>query len=200
MTAPTASKPERGPAQHQGTTCPLCRHRATREEILVTRPGQGTVLRTLVRCWRRGRTFGGKPPCPVTVESEVPVLETGRPAWTYDSPDHCQDCGQPIEPGHGRKYCQTCKRERHRAATRDSMTRLRAAQAEAPPAQEDSMKKTADPPEATAPTAPRVRVLDLAQRALESPGTGSLVRAILDLTPERQDLLRRLLEDEEVAA
>ncbi len=163
--APTASKPEGGQAQHQGTTCPLCRHRATREEILVTRPGQGTVLRTLVRCWRRGRTFGGKPPCPVTVESEVPVLESSRPAWTHNS-----------------------------------TARLRAAQTEVPTSQEDSMKKTADTPEATPPVARRVRVIDLAQRALESPGTGSLVRAILDLSPERQDLLRRLLDDEEVAA
>jgi len=49
------------------------------------------------------------------------------------------------------------------------------------------------------PQALRVSVLDLAQRAVEGASIRATMRAILALSPERQDLLRRLLDDVEAA-
>ena len=49
------------------------------------------------------------------------------------------------------------------------------------------------------PPALRVSVLELAQRAVEGASIRATMRAILALSPERQDLLRKLLDDVEVA-
>lgn len=59
--------------------CPSCGACATREELLVHRPGQDTVRRVVVRCWRSSSNSDGRS-CPVQVELEESVPEgTGIP-------------------------------------------------------------------------------------------------------------------------
>ena len=68
---------------HEVVTCAACGSRATRETVVVHRPGLPSVRRVLVRCWRQSkRAFGqcgnkrGVGPtgyCPVQVVSEEEV-------------------------------------------------------------------------------------------------------------------------------
>lgn len=190
-------------ARHQTNTCPHCGEWAIVETVTVNRPGLPAVVQTISRCQRQPRWRGER--CPVTILSEE---------WAEDPPEvpepeeesmpetrPCVDCGAPIQATHGRLRCPVCKRESERACKRESNSRLRAEKkAAAKPTQRPARPKPAAPlPAAPVPQALRVSVLDLAQRAVEGPGVRATMRAILALSPERQDLLRRLLDDVEAA-
>ena len=102
----------------------------------------------------------------------------------------CLDCGADIgdRPSRTRR-CPACAGERkrhldvlrHRARS-EFLRGLEAQQRQAPP-----------------PESLRISVLELAQRAAEGAGARATMRAVLALSTERQDLLRRLLEDMEVS-
>ncbi len=222
---PTPKEVRERRAREAGQTivaCPLCGHPATQETLLATRPGQGTVRRTVVRCLRKD----ANPHCPVSV-SEVaddsprhdhPGQQNATGAHPGPEEEHmpnrtCATCGADIsERGHRAQWCETCTALRK--AERDRAFRERRRQAgsglvsstpapASPPAgaAPESAGFRGGPVADQAPLALRVSVLDLAQRLPQVPEARALVRAVLALSPERQDLLRRLLEDaEEVAA
>lgn len=207
--------------------CPLCGEQATQEVLLATRPGQGTVRRTVVRCLRQDNT----PRCPVSV-SEGATSDPGRPDHHPDQqnatearpgpkeehmPERtCATCGADISKRGWRAVrCETCSAEHNKRNMREWWAKNKGAGTRADGGPESSAPAPASPPvsaepESTgfdggpvvdqAPLALRVSVLDLAQRLAQGPEVRAVVRAVLALSPERQDLLRRLLEDEEVAA
>lgn len=110
-------------------TCPQCGHRATVEEVTVHRPGQTSVLRRVLRCWRQVPLGAGSHSakgarCPVQVISEAPIdqdlpavelhIELGnRPATRP-----CEQCGTDILDIHGRRFCRPCYQDRERERIR----------------------------------------------------------------------------------
>jgi hypothetical protein len=175
-------------ARHQTAACPHCGEWAIVETVTVNRPGLPGVVQTISRCQRQPRWRGER--CPVTIlseewaEDQPEVPETEEESMPETRP--CVDCGAPIQATHGRLRCPECKRESERAAAK--------------PAQRPARPKPAAPlPDAPVPAALRVSVLELAQRAVEGASIRATMRAILALSPERQDLLRRLLDDVEAA-
>lgn len=111
------------------TKCPVCGHRATLEEVTVQRPGQPTVRRQMLRCRRQVplgassyRDKGTR--CPVQVISEAPIdqdlpavelhIEVGRRPLMKP----CEQCGADILDSHGRRFCQSCYRERRLDSSR----------------------------------------------------------------------------------
>lgn len=71
--------------------CPDCGCEASREEVLVHRPGEVSVRRILLRCQAPGRG------CGVRVESEEPVLPGTRPRM-LETPLTCRTGGsRPVE-------------------------------------------------------------------------------------------------------
>jgi hypothetical protein len=183
-------------------TCPLCGEQATQEVLLATRPGQGTVRRTVVRCLRKNNT----PRCPASVSEEA-ADDPGRPEHHPDQqnatearpgpkeehmPERtCAECGADISTrGIRARWCVACARVRAFEQQRDWKARNRAA------VKADSPRYV----QRDVPLALRVSVLDLTQRLAQGPEVRAVVRAVLALSPKRQDLLRRLLEDEEATA
>jgi DNA-directed RNA polymerase subunit RPC12/RpoP len=112
----------------------------------------------------------------------------------------CADCGKTIEDTHGRLRCPECALVQKRALKRAQCARTRAAKKAlgAPARQPERPKLDAPRPAPPVPAALRVSVLTLAQQATD-PSTRALLRDALALSPERQDLLRRLLDDVEAA-
>ncbi|NMA28419.1 MAG: hypothetical protein GX934_11725 [Burkholderiales bacterium] len=171
-------------ARHQTSACPHCGEWAIVETVTVNRPGLPGVVQTLSRCQRNPRWQEER--CPLTILSEE---------WAPDPPDDTADDQAPAES----------LREALREALRDERP-----QAKAEAEEEESMPDTRPLRERTqaapeivqrpVPPALRVSVLDLAQRAVEGASIRATMRAILALSPERQDLLRRLLDDVEAEA
>ena len=171
-------------ARHQTAACPHCGEWAIVETVTVNRPGLPGVVQTLSRCQRNPRWQEER--CPLTILSEE---------WAPDPPDDTADDQAPAES----------LREALREALRDERP-----QAKAEAEEEESMPDTRPLRERTqaapeivqrpVPPALRVSVLDLAQRAVEGASIRATMRAILALSPERQDLLRRLLDDVEAEA
>ena len=114
-------------------TCPLCGTRATVETVTVHRPGQTSVLRRVLRCWRQVPTglrsngpqgtrcpaqvlgeapLDGEFPADLAPERAHPVAERAHPVGKA-----CADCGDVISPQ--ATWCPPCKRRR-------DMERLRA--------------------------------------------------------------------------
>lgn len=199
-------------AGHTLTTCPECGGRATRESVLVYRTGEGTLQQTLIRCWRPGTA--AKPRCQVQTLSEEPV---GADAFTAleqllarraseeeetmsEKTKPCQDCGTTIKDSHGRKRCPECSRtfERKRLAWRrtynekhglpvpEEAQRLRDARGGRP---------ARTKPAPTQTPAPALPVLVDGEPEVDF---AELVRDVLNLSLNRRNLLRALLE--EVAA
>lgn len=115
----------------------------------------------------------------------------------------CATCGADISARPPRaRWCEVCSAGRK--AARDRAWRAKVGQqsvhgsAPQPSAAEPLGGQQNVPPDVQQ-LALRVSVLDLAQRAAEGPGVRATMRAILALSAERQDLLRRLLDDVEAA-
>ena len=171
-------------ARHQTSACPHCGEWAIVETVTVNRPGLPGVVQTLSRCQRNPRWQEER--CPLTILHE---------GWAPDPPDDTADDQAPAES----------LREALREALRDERPQAKAEAEE----EEESMPETRPLRERTqaapeivqrpVPPALRVSVLELAQRAVEGASIRTTMRAILALSPERQDLLRRLLDDVEVA-
>jgi hypothetical protein len=169
-------------ARHQTSACPHCGEWAIVETVTVNRPGLPGVVQTLSRCQRNPRWREER--CPLTILHE---------GWAPDPPDDTADDQAPAES------LREALREEHNERP----------QAKAVAEEEESMPETRPLRERTqaapeivqrpVPPALRVSVLDLAQRAVEGASIRATMRAILALSPERQDLLRRLLDDVEAA-
>lgn len=119
----------------------------------------------------------------------------------------CETCGADIaNRGARARMCAPCAVARKAEQDREHNLRMseqrkskRNVQAQPPQTQ---AIEPASPPQNVhhpVPSALRVSVLDLAQRAVEGASIRATMRAILALSPERQDLLRRLLDDVEAA-
>lgn len=122
----------------------------------------------------------------------------------------CATCGVDIsERGVRAKWCETCAAERKRQRDQEHSLRLsaqrkaaRGAESVQAPAPQPQAIETAAPLQNVHPPVPqalRVSVLTIAQQATDNAGTRALLRDALALSPERQDLLRRLLDDVEAA-
>ena len=169
-------------ARHQTAACPHCGEWAIVETVTVNRPGLPGVVQTLSRCQRNPRWREER--CPLTILHE---------GWAPDPPDDTADDQAPAES------LREALREEHNERP----------QAKAVAEEEESMPETRPLRERTqaapeivqrpVPPALRVSVLELAQRAVEGASIRATMRAILALSPERQDLLRKLLDDVEVA-
>jgi len=186
-------------AGHTLTICPECGGRATRESVLVYRTGEGTLQRTLIRCWRPGTA--AQPRCQVQTLSEEPV---GADAFTAleemlarraseeeetmsEKTRPCQDCGTTIEATKGRKRCRECARVAELARKRAQNARLNPmrSRSKSAPAKQDAPTSPASPAPALVDDEPEV---DFA----------GLVIDVLNLSHNKRNLLRALLE--EVAA
>jgi hypothetical protein len=119
----------------------------------------------------------------------------------------CETCGADIAHRGGRaEFCEACSDARRAEQNREHNQRVSAARkrkrnVQAQPQQHQAIE-TAPPPQNVprpVPSALRVSVLTLAQQATDNAGTRALLRDALALSPERQDLLCRLLDDVEVA-
>jgi len=119
----------------------------------------------------------------------------------------CEKCGADIaHRGVRAKMCAPCadakKVERDREHNqRMSEQRKRKRNVQAPHPQPQAIEPDTPPQNVPrpVPSALRVSVLTLAQQATDNAGARALLRDALALSPERQDLLRRLLDDVEVA-
>jgi len=119
----------------------------------------------------------------------------------------CETCGADIAHRGGRaEFCEACSDARRAEQNREHNQRVSAARkrkrnVQAQPQQHQAIE-TAPPPQNVphpVPSALRVSVLTIAQQATDNAGTRALLRDALALSPERQDLLRRLLDDVEAA-
>ena len=192
------------------TTCPACGAWATEEEALTWRPGSDPARRTLLRCQ-------GRPRCPVTTRDEPAESDAfeslaemlGRTACEEETMGErtgtCLSCGQSIETDHGRKRCKPCQVEFDRERKRLGWLRTHAKRQGLPvPAGAEVLQRTPGKPTpapAPAPVAtPALTPAPVPAPVAPQPADdfGGLVRTVLALSPERQDLLRRLLA--EVAA
>lgn len=119
----------------------------------------------------------------------------------------CETCGADIaHRGVRANMCAPCaaakKVERDREHNqRMNEQRKRKRNVQAPHPQPQAIEPDTPPQNVPrpVPSALRVSVLDLAQRAVEGASIRATMRAILALSSERQDLLRRLLDDVEAA-
>lgn len=203
-------------------TCPKCGGRATREVVTVSRPGRGTVRRTLLRCWRKPKYAHDR--CPVQTLSEETVggeetfaalermlAEAARQkeetmSETRTKP--CLDCGTTIEDSHGRKRCPECNRkfetERKRLAWRrtynekhglpvpEEAQRLRDARGGRPAQPKPVPVQTAPAPARPVPVPVPVPVDVDDETDVDFAG---LLIDVLGLSLSRRNLLRALLEE-----
>lgn len=207
-------------------TCPTCGHAAWLDVVTIHHAGQAPVTRTYLRCNRAANrdvhgslVLTGK--CPVHLVSETPVDAPDLPAdipeeVTVSKPRTCADCGADISNrGPRTSWCKPCSVEHKKARQRAWHHRSVSGQtgggldSDAPaPASPLVSAESAfagsggrtTPEPLLPPLALRVSVLDLAQRIVEGAGLLDLVRGILSLSPERQGLLQRILQDEDVPA
>ena len=211
-------------ARHQTAACPHCGEWAIVETVTVNRPGLPGVVQTLSRCQRNPRWQEER--CPLTILSEEwapdppddtaddqapaeslrealrEALRDERPQAKAEAEEEesmpertCETCGADIaHRGVRAKFCVACaaakKVERDREHNQRMSERRKYKRVVQTPLQQDAHR--------IVPPALRVSVLTLAQQAAD-PGARALLRDALALSPERQDLLRRLLDDVEVA-
>jgi ribosomal protein L32 len=194
-------------ARHQTAACPHCGEWSIVETVTVNRPGLPGVVQTLSRCQRNPRWQEER--CPLTILSEEWAEEKPAPVAEEEEsmPERtCEKCGADIAHRGGRaEFCEACSDARRAEQNREHNQRVSAARkrkrnVQAQPQQHQAIE-TAPPPQNVphpVPPALRVSVLTLAQQATD-PSTRALLRDALALSPERQDLLRRLLDDVEAA-
>ena len=214
-------------ARHQTAACPHCGEWAIVETVTACRVGMPGVVQTISRCQRQPRWRGER--CPVTIlheewapdqpddqdddhaqaeslrealreplRDERPQAKAGAEEETTMKTRPCVDCGAPIQATHGRLRCPECNRENERARKHAYNERYNAQRRERNQARREKAPP-APPPIVHVPAALRVSVLTIAQQATDNAGTRALLRDALALSPERQDLLRRLLDDVEAA-
>ena len=183
-------------ARHQTGACPHCGEWAIVETVTACRVGMPGVVQTISRCQRQPRWRGER--CPVTILSEEWAEETPAPeAEEEESMERtCEMCGADIaHRGARARMCAPCaaakKVERGREHNLRMSERRKSKRVVQTPPQQDAHR--------IVPPALRVSVLTLAQQATDNPGARALLRDALALSPERQDLLRRLLDDVEAA-
>jgi len=141
------------------------------------------------------------------LRDERPQAKAGAEEETTMKTRPCVDCGAAIQATHGRLRCPECSRENERARKSayneryNAQRRERRQNVQAPAQQPQAIETPATKPnvQRPVPAALRVSVLTIAQQATDNAGTRALLRDALALSPERQDLLRRLLDDVEVA-
>jgi predicted RNA-binding Zn-ribbon protein involved in translation (DUF1610 family) len=190
-------------ARHQTSACPHCGEWAIIETVTVNRPGLPGVVQTLSRCQRNPRWQEER--CPLTILSEEWAEETPAPvAEEEESMERtCEKCGVDIAHRGGRaKMCAPCAVAKKVERDREHNLRKSKRNVQDQPPQPQAIEP-ASPPQNVhhpVPAALRVSVLELAQRAVEGASIRATMRAILALSPERQDLLRRLLDDVEAEA
>jgi hypothetical protein len=185
-------------------TCPECGGRATREEVLVHRPGQPSVERVLLRCLRYPPPRKGLPQdprrCPIHIESETPA-EAGLEV-PVSQPVTCEeqrDIEVPVEPipvlcpcGCGDQVPPKRKFASQRCSNlfnaRKSVEARRARAAEEAAAQEPG----------PAPPTPelRERVAQASSAVSNAVSLLAIAAQLLELTPEEADLVTRLVEAE----
>ena len=184
-------------ARHQTAACPHCGEWAIVETVTVNRPGLPGVVQTLSRCQRNPRWQEER--CPLTILSEEWAEEKPAPVAEEEEsmPERtCEKCGADIaHRGVRAKMCAPCaaakKVERDRKHNQRMSERRKSKRVvQTTPPQDDHRP---------VPPALRVSVLTLAQQATDNAGARALLRDALALSPERQDLLRRLLDDVEAA-
>lgn len=195
-------------ARHQTSACPHCGEWAIVETVTVNRPGMPGVVQTISRCQRQPRWRGER--CPLTILSEEWAEDTTAPEAEEEesmAERTCETCGADIsQRGVRARMCAPCaaakKVERDRQHNmRMSEARKSKRNVQAPPPQPQAIEPAPPPQNVQRPVPPalRVSVLTLAQQATDNPGARALLRDALALSPERQDLLRRLLDDVEAA-
>lgn len=175
-------------ARHQTSACPHCGEWAIVETVTVNRPGLPGVVQTLSRCQRNPRWQEER--CPLTILSEEWAEETPAPvAEEEESMERtCEKCGVDIaHRGSRARMCAPCAAAKKVERDREHNQRM------------NEQRKPPQNVHHPVPAALRVSVLELAQRAVEGASIRATMRAILALSPERQDLLRRLLDDVEAA-
>lgn len=185
-------------ARHQTGACPHCGEWAIVETVTVNRPGLPGVVQTVSRCQRNPRWQEER--CPLTILSEEWAEEKPAPVAEEEEesmPERtCEKCGADIaHRGVRAKMCAPCaaakKVERDREHNLRMSERRKSKRVVQTPPQQDAHR--------IVPPALRVSVLTLAQQATDNPGARALLRDALALSSERQDLLRRLLDDVEAA-
>jgi predicted RNA-binding Zn-ribbon protein involved in translation (DUF1610 family) len=183
-------------ARHQTSACPHCGEWAIVETVTVNRPGLPGVVQTLSRCQRNPRWQEER--CPLTILSEEWAEETPAPvAEEEESMERtCETCGADIaHRGARARMCAPCAAAKKVERDRQHNMRMSEARKSKRVVQDPAPQNVPHP----VPSALRVSVLTLAQQATDNAGTRALLRDALALSPERQDLLRRLLDDVEVA-
>lgn len=184
-------------ARHQTSACPHCGEWAIVETVTLNRPGLPGVVQTLSRCQRNPRWQEER--CPLTILSEEWAEEKPAPEAEEEEsmPERtCETCGADIaHRGVRAKMCAPCAAAKKVERDREHNMRMSEARKSKRVVQDPAPQNVPHP----VPSALRVSVLTIAQQATDNAGTRALLRDALALSPERQDLLRRLLDDVEVA-
>lgn len=202
-------------AHIEPATCPTCGLTATREEVLIHRPGQPSVVRILLRCLRfavKGRGNGqsrvqearANQACPVHIESETPVEAVPQEEVSVSqtvtpvTPCPCDGCGNTVPQG--RKFCSShCSNKFNARRSAEA----RRARREAASAREKALPAPPTPElrsrvsEAAATTRNAVSLLALATQLLQLPLEHlDLVRQFADVPADERDLVLRLVQAE----
>lgn len=169
-------------ARHQTSACPHCGEWAIVETVTVNRPGLPGVVQTVSRCQRQPRWRGER--CPLTILSEEWAEDTTAPEAEKEEimPEKtCATCGADISHrGRNARFCEACSAARQCEHMMAYRRRVRS--------------KSSSRAEQVSGS-----VMGLVQRAAKVPEILDAIRDALALSPERQDLLRRLLDDVEAA-
>lgn len=185
-------------ARHQTSACPHCGEWAIVETVTVNRPGLPGVVQTLSRCQRNPRWQEER--CPLTILSEEWAEEEPAPVAEEEEsmPERtCEMCGADIaHRGSRARMCAPCAAAKKVERDRKHNQRMSEARKSKRVVQDPAQQNVPRP----VPSALRVSVLTIAQQATDNAGARALLRDALALSPERQDLLRRLLDDVEAAA
>jgi ribosomal protein L32 len=184
-------------ARHQTSACPHCGEWAIVETVTAHRVGMPGVVQTISRCQRNPRWKQER--CPLTILHEEWAEDTTAPVAEEEEsmPERtCEKCGADIaHRGVRAKMCAPCaaakKVERDREHNQRMSERRKSKRVVQTPPPQNVLHPV--------PSALRVSVLTLAQQATDNPGARALLRDVLALSSERQDLLRRLLDDVEAA-
>lgn len=184
-------------ARHQTSACPHCGEWAIVETVTVNRPGLPGVVQTLSRCQRNPRWQEER--CPLTILSEEWAEEKPAPVAEEEEsmPERtCEMCGADIaHRGSRARMCAPCAAAKKVERDRKHNQRMSEARKSKRVVQDPAQQNVPRP----VPSALRVSVLTIAQQATDNAGARALLRDALALSPERQDLLRRLLDDVEAA-
>lgn len=137
----------------------------------------------------------GRPECRPT-DQDANEARPGPEEEMMEKTRPCADCGASIEDSHGRMRCRECSNAHRKAQKQAQNARTRARKRVDRALSPNGDNSANGWP---VPVALRVSVLDLAQRAAVGTGIRATMMAILALSQERQDLLKRILEDMEAA-